>query len=177
LGLVAGQEGGFAMVLGMSLAGFTQFHVVLSLIGIAAGIIAALAMLAAKRPPTLTALFLLTTALTDITGFMFPMPFDPADAIGIIDLVAVAIACVALYVSHLKGAARWIYVVSALFALYLNCFVLVVQTFQKVPFFHQFAPTGKEPAFAAAQGVLLIVFIGFGVAALKKFRPMTLAAA
>jgi hypothetical protein len=160
------------MMLGMSLSAFTQFHVILSLIGIAAGILVALAMLASKRPAALTALFLLTTALTDITGFMFPMPFDPADVIGIIDLVAVAVAGAALYAAHLKGAARWVYVSSALLALYFNCFVLVVQTFQKVPFFHQFAPTGKEPAFAAAQGVVLIAFIGLGVAALKKFRPI-----
>jgi hypothetical protein len=165
------------MLLGMSLAGFTQFHVVLSLIGIAAGLIVALAMLSAKRPPATTALFLLATALTDITGFMFPMPFDPADVIGIIDLVFVALACVALYMNHLKGAARWVYVASALLALYFNCYVLVVQSFQKIPFLHQYAPKGNEPAFAVAQGVLLIAFIGLAVAALKKFRPLSVAAA
>jgi hypothetical protein len=164
------------MILGMSLSAFTQFHVILSLIAIAAGIVVAIAMLGAKRPPALTGLFLLTTAATDITGFMFPIPFDPADVIGIIDLVAVGIACVALYANHLKGAARWVYVSSALLALYFNCFVLVVQAFQKVPFFHQFAPTGKEPAFAAAQGVVLVAFIGLGIAALKKFRPLPQAA-
>jgi hypothetical protein len=162
------------MLLGMSLSGFTQFHVVLSLISIAAGIVVAFAMLAAKRPPATTAVFLLTTALTDITGFMFPMPFDPADVIGIIDLGVVALAGVALYMNHLKGAARWVYVASALLALYFNCFVLVVQSFQKVPFLHQFAPKGNEPPFAVAQGVLLILFIGLGIAALKKFRPLNL---
>jgi hypothetical protein len=160
------------MVLGMSLAAFTNFHVFLSLLGIVTGLIAAFAMLNAKVPAKLTGLFLLTTALTDITGFLFPMPFDPAFGVGIIDLVAVAIACWALYQGHLKGAARWVYVASALFALYLNCFVLVVQSFQKVPFLHQFAPTGKEPAFAAVQGVLLVLSIGFGVAALRRFRPL-----
>ena len=165
------------MLLGMSLGSFTQFHVILSLIGIAAGIVVALAMLAAKRPPATTALFLLTTALTDITGFMFPMPFDPADMVGILDLVFVALACVALYVNHLKGAARWVYVGSALLALYFNCFVLVVQSFQKIPFLHQFAPKGNEPPFAVAQGVLLVLFIGFAVAALKRFRPASAAAA
>jgi hypothetical protein len=164
------------MLLGMTLSGFTQFHVVLSLIGIAAGLIVALAMLAARRPAATTALFLLTTALTDITGFMFPMPFDPAFAVGIIDLVFVALACAALYMNRLRGAARWIYVASALLALYFNCFVLVVQSFQKVAFLHQFAPKGNEPAFAVAQGVLLILFIGLAVAALKKFRPLSVAA-
>jgi hypothetical protein len=164
------------MLLGMSLSSFTQLHVIISLIGIAAGLVVAFAMLSAKRPPATTALFLLTTALTDITGFMFPMPFDPADVIGIIDLVFVGLAGVALYVNHLQGAARWIYVASALLALYFNCFVLVVQSFQKVPFLHQFAPKGNEPAFAVAQAVLLILFIGLGVAALKKFRPLLVTA-
>jgi hypothetical protein len=62
-------------------------------------------------------------------------------------------------------------------ALYFNCFVLVVQSFQKIPFLHQFAPKGNEPPFAVAQGVLLVLFIGFGVAALKRFRPVSAAAA
>jgi hypothetical protein len=161
------------MVLGLSLAAFTGLHVILSLVGILAGLMVAFAMLQAKQPPRLSALFLLTTALTDMTGFLFPMPFDPAFAVGIIDLVAVAVACLALYVSHLNGAARWVYVVGGLLALYFNCFVLVAQGFQKVAFLHQYAPTGKEPAFAAAQGVLLVLFLGFGVAAVRKFHPMS----
>ncbi|HEY2683501.1 MAG TPA: hypothetical protein VGI93_08340 [Steroidobacteraceae bacterium] len=159
------------MVLGLSLAAFTQLHVALSLIGIIAGLIVALSMLSANRPPALTALFLASTALTDITGFLFPMPFDPADVVGIIDLAAVLIALLALYGNHLARAWRWVYVVSAVVSLYLNCFVLVVQTFQKVPFFHQFAPTGKEPAFAAAQGVLLVLFVCLAIAALRRFKP------
>jgi hypothetical protein len=160
------------MILGMSLATFTQFHVILSLIGIVAGIIVALAMLAASRAPKTTSIFLIMTAATDLTGFLFPMPFDPADVIGIISLVFVALASLGLYGYKLAGSWRWIYVASALFSLYLNCFVLVVQTFQKVPFFHALAPTQKEPPFAAAQGVVLVLFIALGIAALRKFRPM-----
>jgi hypothetical protein len=163
------------MILGMSLAAFTQFHVILSLIGIVSGIVVALAMLAAKRVAWTTAVFLITTAATDLTGFLFPMPFDPADVIGIISLVIVALAALAVYGGKLARSWRWIYVASALFSLYLNCFVLVVQTFQKVPFFHALAPTGKEPPFAAAQGVVLVLFIGLGIAALRKFRPLTAA--
>jgi hypothetical protein len=159
------------MILGMSLATFTQFHVILSLIGIVTGIIVALAMLAASRAPKTTAIFLITTAATDLTGFLFPMPFDPADVIGIISLVIVALASLGLYGYKLAGSWRWIYVASALFSLYLNCFVLVVQSFQKVAFFHALAPTQKEPPFAAAQGVVLVLFIALGIAALRKFRP------
>lgn len=159
------------MVLGLSLGTFTQLHVALSLIGILAGLLVAIFMLSSNRPPALTALFLASTALTDLTGFLFPTPFDPADVVGIIDLAAVLVAALALYVNHLSRAWRGIYVVAAIASLYLNCFVLVVQTFQKVKFFHQFAPTGKEPAFAAAQGVLLILFVGLAVVALRRFKP------
>src|ERR1700744_4913451 len=141
------------MLLGMSLPAFTQFHVILSLVGIAAGIVVLLGLLRARRLPAMTALFLLASVLTDITGFMFPTPFDPADAVGIISLVFLGAAILALYVRRLAGAWRAVYVIGATAALYLNCFVLVVQTFQKVAFFHQLAPKGNEPPFGAAQGV------------------------
>jgi hypothetical protein len=163
------------MILGMTLKTFTQFHVLLSLIGIVSGIIVALAMLSARRLPKTALLFLVTTAATDLTGFLFPMPFDPADVVGIISLVFVALAALALYGGRLSGASRWLYVVGALFSLYLNCFVLVVQSFQKVAFFHALAPTQKEPPFAAAQGVVLLLFLGLGFAALRKFRPLSAA--
>lgn len=163
------------MILGMSLATFTQFHVILSLIGIISGIVVALAMLSAKRVPRTSSIFLITTAATDLTGFLFPMPFDPADVIGIISLAFVVLAALALYSGNLAGSWRWIYVASGLFSLYLNCFVLVVQTFQKVAFFHALAPTQKEPPFAAAQGVVLVLFVGLGIAALRRFRPMSAA--
>jgi hypothetical protein len=164
------------MILGLTVKTFTQFHVLLSLIGIVSGIIVAFAMLSAKRVSKTTSIFLITTAATDLTGFLFPMPFDPADAVGIISLVFVALATLSLYSGKLLGAWRWVYVVSALVSLYLNCFVLVVQSFQKVPFFHALAPTGKEPPFAAAQGVVLILFLGLGFAALRKFHPIIAAA-
>jgi hypothetical protein len=162
------------MILGMSLATFTTFHVIISLLGIASGVAVVLAMLAASRAPTLTAVFLVTTIATSVTGFMFPFTsFGPPEIVGVISLLDLAVALLALYAFKLAGAWRWGYVASAVFALYLNAFVAVVQTFQKVPFFHALAPTQTEPAFKAAQGVLLIVFIGLGVAAARKFHPAT----
>jgi hypothetical protein len=160
------------MILGMSLATFTQFHVIISLIAIISGIVVVLGMLGAKRMPGMTALFLITTVATSATGFMFPTPFDAADVVGIISLVFLALAILALYTYKLAGAWRGVYVVSAVASVYLNCFVLVVQTFLKVPFFHSLAPTQKEPPFAVAQGVVLILFIGLGIAAFRKFRPL-----
>jgi hypothetical protein len=165
------------MLLGMSLATFTQFHVIISLIGILSGIVVVLGMLSAKRMPGLTALFLITTVATSVTGFMFPQAFDAADVVGIISLVFLALAILALYTYKLAGAWRGVYVVGAVVALYLNCFVLVVQTFGKVPFFHALAPTQKEPPFAVAQAVVLILFVGLGIAAFRKFKPMTVTAA
>jgi hypothetical protein len=165
------------MILGMSLASFTQFHVIISLIAIASGLIVALGMLAVRRMPAMTSLFLVTTVATSATGFLFPTAFDAADVIGILSLVFLALAILALYSYKLAGAWRGVYVVSALVALYFNCFVLIVQSFQKIAFFHALAPTGKEPPFAVAQGVLLILFIGLGIAAFKKFKPMMKAAA
>jgi hypothetical protein len=170
------------MIFGMSTAAFTQFHVIISLIAIASGFVVVLGMLGAKRLPALTAIFLLTTVATSVTGFMFPTPvdaprvigsFDPPKVIGVISLVLLALAILGLYVYKLAGSWRAIYVISAIIALYLNSFVLVVQTFQKVAFFHALAPTQKEPPFAAAQALLLIMFIGLGIAAYKKFRPLT----
>src|SRR3984957_8163669 len=160
------------MILGMSTAAFTQFHVLLSLVGIASGLIVAFAMLGAKRLPLLTAIFLLTTVATSATGFMFHFAaFGPPEIVGVISLVVLGIAILALYGYKLAGSWRWIYVAAAVLALYLNVFVGVVQTFQKVAFFHALAPTQTEPPFAVAQGIVLITFVALGIAAAKKFRP------
>jgi hypothetical protein len=162
------------MILGMSTAAFTQFHVILSLIGIASGVIVLLAMLNARRVPTLTAIFLVTTVATSATGFLFHSEkFGPPHVIGVISLVVLAFAIVALYVYKLAGSWRWIYVASAVLALYLNAFVGVVQTFQKVPFYHALAPTQTEPPFAVAQGLVLVAFIALGIVAARRFRPVT----
>jgi hypothetical protein len=166
-----------AMILGMSPASFTQFHVIISLIGIFSGLVVLVGMLNAKRLPGMTAVFLITTTATSITGFMFGAPFGPAAAVGCISLLVLLFAILALYRYRLAGPWRGVYVVNAVIALYLNCFVLVVQTFQKVAFFHALAPTQKEPPFGAAQAVLLVAFIGLGIAAFRKFRPQVPAAA
>jgi hypothetical protein len=160
------------MILGMSTAAFTQFHVLLSLIGIAAGLIVAFAMLDAKMPPVLTTLFLLTTVATSVTGFMFHFAsFGPPEIVGVISLVVLSVAILALYAFKLAGSWRWIYVAAAVCALYLNVFVGVVQTFQKVPFFHALAPTQTELPFVVAQGVVLIAFVALGIAAARKYHP------
>jgi hypothetical protein len=162
------------MILGMSTATFTQLHVIISLVGIASGLIVVLAMLGARSVPAWAAIFLATTVATSVTGFMFHFAsFGPPEIVGAISLAVLAVAILALYSYKLAGAWRRIYVVAAVFALYLNVFVGVVQTFQKVAFFHALAPTQTEPPFAIAQGIVLLVFIAVGIAAAKKFRPAT----
>jgi len=170
------------MIFGMSVAAFTQLHVIISLVAIISGIIIALAMLGARIMPAMTALFLVTTVATSVTGFMFDTPIDaprvigsldPPKIIGLISLILLGLAILGLYGYKLAGSWRGVYVISAIVALYFNCFVLVVQSFQKIPFFHALAPTQKEPPFAVAQAILLILFVGLGVAAFRKFRPLS----
>jgi len=160
------------MILGMSIETFTQLHVWISLVGIATGFIVAYGLLTNNRMPAWTAVFLVTTIATSVTGFMFPLvKVGPPHIVGAISLVVLAFTLVALYVRKLSGSWRWVYASTAVLALYLNVFVLVVQAFLKVPFLHQFAPLGNEPPFAAAQGVTLLLFVWLGFAALKRFHP------
>jgi hypothetical protein len=159
------------MILGMSLSTFTLVHVMISLVGIGSGLIVLFGMLSGKRPDGWTALFLTTTVLTSATGFLFP--FDhllPSHKVGIISLVMLAVAILARYGLHLAGAWRSIYVVTAVIALYLNVFVLVVQGFLKVHALNALAPTQSEPPFLIAQLVVMALFIVLTIFAVKKFR-------
>jgi hypothetical protein len=166
------------MILGMSVSTFTQLHVLLSLIGIISGLIVVSAMLTSHRVAVTTAVFLSTTVATSATGFLFHFTsFEPPEIVGVVSLAALAIALLALYVYKLAGVWRWIYAAAAVFALYLNVFVGVVQGFQKIALFHAFAPTQTEPPFKIVQGLVLIAFIALGVAAAKRFRPAKQAAA
>ena len=161
------------MILGMSTSTFTAVHVVLSLIGIVAGIVVLAGMLRARRPAGWTALFLATTVLTSVTGFFFPVDhLLPSHIVGIISLVVLAIALLALYGYRLAGSWRWLYVGSAVLALYLNVFVGVVQVFQKLPVLTRLAPTQSEPPFLVAQVAVLATFVALGIRAVVRFRPM-----
>ena len=166
------------MILGMSTSTFTSVHVVLSLVGIFAGFVVLFGMFGSKKLDGWTALFLATTVLTSVTGFPFPREHIlPSHIVGVISLVVLAMAIFALYSRHLAGPWRWIYVVGAVVALYLNVFVGVVQSFLKVPALNALAPTQSEPPFLIAQSVVLLIFIAFAVVALRSFHPRTAALA
>jgi hypothetical protein len=155
----------------MTTSTFTTVHVVVSLIGIATGLVVLFGLLTAKRFDGWTAIFLVTTVLTSVTGFGFPFEhLLPSHKVGIISLVLLAVAILARYGLHLAGAWRWIYAVCATMALYLNVFVLVVQSFEKVPALKAMAPTQSEPPFLVAQVIVLLLFIVLGIFAVKKFH-------
>jgi hypothetical protein len=157
----------------MSLATFTLVHVLISLVGILAGIGVLLRMLVRPGLDSWNLVFLVTTIATSVTGFLFPSKaFGPPHVVGVISLIVLAVALVALYAGHLAGMWRWIYAATAVFALYLNVFVLVVQLFDKIAVLHQFAPTGAEPPFAVAQGAVLLLFLMLGYLAVKRFQPL-----
>lgn len=163
------------MVLGLSVSTFTLLHVIISLAGIGSGFIVLFGLLNGKRLDGWTATFLTTTVLTSLTGFLFPFEgFKPSYVVGAISLVVLAIAIVARYARRMAGAWRWIYVVTAALALYLNCFVAVVQSFLKIPALHAMAPNGNEPPFLVAQCSVLAIFIWLTWLAAKRFHVETL---
>jgi hypothetical protein len=161
----------------MSLSTFVLVHVIISLVGIAAGFIVMFGMLGSNRMPGLTAIFLLLTILTSATGFLIPpLLFEkllPSHMIGVLSLILLAIACFALYGQKLSGSWRWIYVLTALLAQYFNVFVLVIQSFLKVGPLHALAPSvpPSEPPFAIAQGIVLVFFIIVIIGAIRRFHP------
>jgi hypothetical protein len=155
----------------MILAAFTIFHVLLSLIGIVAGLVAAYGLLTSKRFDNWTALFLTTTIATSVTGFLFPVHHVmPSHVVGILSLLVLGISVLARYRYKLAGGWRRTYVITAVIALYLNFFVLIVQLFQKTPALRAIAPTQSEPPFAVTQLIVLVLFALLGTLAAIRFR-------
>lgn len=160
------------MILGMPISTFTQLHTIISLVGIAAGLIALAAMMRGQYPAGITALFLITTLLTSATGFLFPFQtILPSHIVGAISLMVIAVAMLALYVFDLDGAWRKVYVIGAVFALYLNMFVAVVQAFLKIEPLHQLAPNQTDAPFVLAQSVVALLMLCAGWIAVKQFHP------
>jgi len=159
------------MILGLTIPQFTTLHVLISFVGIIAGLIALLTFARGRILPRTNVIFLWFTLLTSLTGFLFPIvAFTPALGTGIVSTLVLAVAFWAWYASKLAGRAAPVYAVTATMALWLNLFVLVVQSFLKVPALNALAPNGTEPPFAAAQGALLIAMVGLGYLAFKASR-------
>jgi len=160
------------MIFGLSIDAFTQFHVILSLVGIASGLVVLFGLWTGQRMSGWTALFLATTILTSATGFLFhSKAFGPPHAVGAISIAVLLAAVAARYGWELQGAWRGTYVVCSVLALYLNAFVGVVQAFLKIPALHALAPNGNEAPFAVTQLLVLAAFVAAGVVAFRRFRP------
>ena len=160
------------MILGLSIETFTFLHVVISLVGIMTGFIVAALMLFNAAIAGWNGFFLVSTALTSLTGFLFPFKgFGPAHAVGILSLIVLVVAMVAVWGHRLSGAWRSVYVGTALAALYLNVMVGIVQSFQKFVYLHQFAPNGTESPFVVTQLVVLVLFVILGIAAIRRYHP------
>jgi uncharacterized membrane protein SirB2 len=154
-------------------------HVAICFIALLAGAVVLIALCGGRRQPTSDAVLLSSTALISLTGFALPAPPgtpmpDPAQILGVIELVVVAIAALAIYAGHLMRAWRGVYVVAMVLAVYFNVFVAVAQSFMKIGFLHALAPTGKEPAFLIAQLVTLALFVVIGVTAFVRYRAHSL---
>lgn len=149
---------------------FTLFHTGLSLVAIATGLVVLRGLLRNDPMNGWTLWFWITTVATTLTGFLFPFRgFTPAIGTGIVSTAVLLFTIPARYTFHLAGSWRWIYVVGAVFSLYLNCFVLVVQSFLKIPALNALAPQGNEPPFAIAQGIVLVLFVIAGYLAVRRF--------
>ena len=159
------------MMFGLTLEAFTRLHVLISLVAIATGLVALVAFARHHWLAKTMHVFLWTTLVTTVTGFLFPfMGFTPAIGVGIISMVVLAVAFWALYGAKLAGAARSAFAITAVIGLYFNLFVLVVQSFLKIPALHALAPQGNEPPFAAVQGLVLVACIALGYFSVRRAR-------
>lgn len=150
---------------------FTIVHVIISLIGIGSGFVVLIGLLTSRLLAGWTVLFLVSTVATSVTGFLFPFHgFTPGIALGIISIIVLAIAILARYVGRLVGFRRQTYVITSMVALYLNFFVLIAQSFQKIPALKAVAPTQSEPPFLAAQVLALVLFVVLAIAAVIRFK-------
>jgi hypothetical protein len=153
------------------MATYTAIHVAISLIAIVTGLVVLAGLLKGQGLAGWTMVFLLTTVATSLTGFGFPFErLLPSHIVGAISLVALAVAIVARYRFRLATTWRTTYVVAAVLSLYLNVFVLVVQSFMKVPALNALAPTQSEPPFAVAQTIVLVIFLALGYRAVVSFQ-------
>ena len=149
-----------------------EFHVLISLAEMVAGLVVLYGLITGAAYGAWTLLFLATAILTSVTGFPLPpFGFDPPRAVGVLTLVLLAVAVIAYYAFRLAGAWRWIYVVTAMAALYLDFFVGVIQSFEKIPSLHALAPTQSEPPFLVAQIAVLAFFVVLGFLAVRRFHP------
>ena len=156
----------------------TLVHTVISIVAIAAGLVVVRGLIAGVRIDGCTGIFLVTTALTSVTGFFFPFTKLLASHwVGVISLIILPFVIAARYWKHLRGAWRGIYVVGTVLVLYLNFFILNVQLFRRISALIVAAPKQTEPPFVLTQLLVLALFAWLGFAAFRRFRPQAVGTA
>ncbi len=146
-------------------------HVAISLAGIVSGFVLIGDFLHSRFRASAIWIFLVCTTLTSLTGYLFHRDqLLPSHVVGGIALLVLIPTWLAWRPYRLFGGWRRTFVIGATASQWLNMFVLVAQLFQKVPALHQLAPTGSEPAFGAAEGMVLLLFVFFAVAAWRRNR-------
>ncbi|MBB3610933.1 hypothetical protein [Rhizobium sp. BK602] len=155
----------------------TLIHVIISLIAILAGIVVIHGLITVRRHARSTLVYMVTILLTSLTGFLFPFNgVTPGIVFGIVTVLVFIPTAIARYGLRMAGVWRLVFIAGSLFMLYLNCVVLVVQSFQKIPALNAIAPLGNEPSLLAVQVVLLVAFLIVGLLSLRRFRPNILGA-
>jgi hypothetical protein len=155
----------------VSLPAFTLIHVGLSLIGLFAGFVVVGGLMSGVRLDGWTGTFLVSTVLTNVTGFGFAIiRVLPSHIVAGLSLVILAVAIAARYWKRLAGGWRTVFVVTSVVALYFNVFVLLAQLFAKIPGLIILAPSQKSPVFGATELVALLLFVFIGRGALHGSR-------
>jgi hypothetical protein len=159
------------------MSGILLIHVVISLIAIVSGIVVAAGFLAANRHERSTLVYMVTTILTSLTGFLFPFhTVTPAIIVGSLCVLIFIPTALARYSFHLAGIWRSVFIVGAMVLLFFNCLVLIVQSFQKIPVLNALAPNGNEPPILAAQAALLVACVLVGYFSIRRFHPTLIGA-
>lgn len=155
------------------MSGFTLFHVIISLVAILSGIVVAQGFIAGQPHQRSTLVYMVTTIVTLVTGFLFPFHgFTPAIGVGILCTLLFIPTALARYAFHMAGIWRPVFIVGSLILFFFNCLVLIIQSFQKIPTLNALAPTGNEPPILVAQAVLLLAFVVVGFFSLRSLRLM-----
>ncbi|MBX3456526.1 hypothetical protein [Ferrovibrio sp.] len=156
----------------MFLTFLVVIHTLVSFISIFLGMIVLSDLLRSEARPQLSGWFFATALFTSLSGFAFPAAaFLPSHGVAIVALLVLALTLPARYRFGMLGIWRVIYAGGVVASVYLLLFVLMAQMFTRIPGLNALAPTLAEPPFAIAQGLLLLVSAGFGLLAIRRFRP------
>ena len=155
----------------LDLHALTLVHVLISLAALFTGIPLLFGWKAGKTLPGLATATIVLLLLTSLSGFLFPfVKFLPSHAFGVLSLLVLPVTIYARWGKQLAGRWSTVYGASLAFAIYLDAFVALVQSFLKIPALHALVPSDKSPGFALGQGLLLVAFLVLAIPAVRGLR-------